>query len=54
MNGRRISFEYEYNQKKYQKVIHSDQYAIGDAVSITFSSYKPDIVCLDKKKEKTP
>ena len=52
-NGRRIEFEFEYNQKKYYKVIHSAAYEIYDTVPIIFSYVDPDIIMLDKEAKKT-
>lgn len=52
-NGRRISFEFYYNQKIYHKDLHSEKYEIGDTASITFSSFNPNIVGLDNKTETT-
>lgn len=47
-NGRRIEFEFEYNQKKYYKVVYSKVYEINDTVPIIFSYVNPDIIKLDK------
>ena len=48
-NGRRIEFEFDYNKKKYYKVVHSTVYEVNDTVPIIFSYANPDIIKLDKK-----
>ncbi|GAB2843257.1 hypothetical protein [Ferruginibacter profundus] len=47
-NGRRIEFEFDYNQKRYYKVVHSQVYEINDTVPIVFSYVNPDIIKLNK------